>query len=266
MNDASPLDCGSGCRGFDPRYSPEIKAETPRGDSPQCPLGASPSAEYSPNIVQSPISNETQPTETDSLAAVEIPLGKSGRFALVDACDAERVRQFRWHLKLKRSQPGRVYAQRSLPRAQRGTITNQALHSFIMGAGPGQLVDHENGNGLDNRRSNLRFATRRENATNVTSSKRQKLGGYKGVSWNKAAAKWQASICGGEIKANGKRRQLYLGVFADPVAAARAYDSKALEVFGPFASLNFADPEAEQFAIAMGEAAEVRGLDLAVSP
>lgn len=187
---------------------------------------------------------------------VQIPLSKSERVALVDTRDAERVSQFKWRLKAKKSRPGQFYAQRSLPRAERGTVTGQGLHSFIMGAGPGQLVDHENGNGLDNRRTNLRFATHRENATNVTSSKRQKLGGYKGVTWNKAASKWQASICGGEIKANGKRRQLYLGVFVDPVEAARVYDRKALEVFGPFACLNFPDPEALAFAEAVGEAAE----------
>ncbi len=193
--------------------------------------------------------------------SVRIPLGKSGRFALVDARDAERVRQFRWRPKTKRSQPGKVYAQRSLPRAERGTITNQTLHAFVLGLPSSQYIDHWDGDGLNNQRLNLRPCTPRENATNVTSSKRQKLGGFKGVTWNKAATKWQASICGGEIKANGKRRQLYLGVFTDPVAAARAYDAKALEVFGPFASLNLPDPEAEQFAIAMGEASEVRGLD-----
>lgn len=59
---------------------------------------------------------------------VRIPLGKSGRVALVDACDAERVLQFRWRLKAKKSQPGKVYAQRSLPRAidlSKATWTNR---------------------------------------------------------------------------------------------------------------------------------------------
>jgi len=182
---------------------------------------------------------------------IQVRLGRTGLFALVDAADAERVLALKWHVKRKPSDPGRCYAQRDLP----GRRSKQALHHFILGVESSQWVDRENGDGLDNRRSNLRFATHRENATNVTSSKRQKLGGYKGVTWNKAAAKWQASICGGEIKANGKRRQLYLGVFTDPVEAARAYDHKALEVFGPFAALNFPDPEAEAFAIALSEAA-----------
>lgn len=170
---------------------------------------------------------------------VQIPLGRSGRFALVDAIDAERVNQFRWHLKTKKSQPGKFYAQRSLPRADRGTITNQSLHNFVLGCPSSQYIDHENGDGLDNQRSNLRPCTPRENASNITSSKRQKLGGYKGVSWNKAANKWQASICGGEVRPNGKRKQIYLGCFVDPAKAAHAYDAAAVKYFGAFASLNF---------------------------
>lgn len=189
-------------------------------------------------------------------APAQVPLGKSGRFALVDAADAERVSQFRWHLKTKKSQPGKAYAQRSLPRADRGTITNQSLHNFVLGCASSQYVDHWDGDGLNNQRANLRPCTPRENATNVTSSKRQKLGGYKGISWNTGSNKWQASICAGEIKPNGKRRQLYLGVFADPVEAARAYDRKALEAFGPFAALNFPDPEAADFATALAESAD----------
>jgi len=187
---------------------------------------------------------------------VQIPLGRSGRsgrFALVDAEDAERVSQFRWRLKSKKSQPGKFYAQRSLPRAERGTITNQTLHNFVLGCPSSQYIDHENGDGLDNQRRNLRPCTPRQNATNVTSSKRQKLGGYKGVTWNSGSKKWQASICAGEIKPNGKRRQLYLGVFTDPAEAARAYDRKAVEAFGPFASLNFPDQEALDFASALSE-------------
>lgn len=174
---------------------------------------------------------------------VLVPLGRSGRFALVDAADAERVNQFRWRLKTKKSQPDRAYVQRSLPRAERTTITNQTLHNFVLGCPSGQYVDHWDGDGLNNQRTNLRECAPRQNATNVTSSKRQKLGGYKGVSWNPRAKKWQASIGAGEIRPNGKRKQLYLGVFTDPAAAARAYDTAALLHFGEFACVNFPSPQ-----------------------
>jgi len=52
MNADSPLDCGSGCRGFDPRHSPEIKRETPGEDSPLVPPGAPSPTGYSPDSVQ----------------------------------------------------------------------------------------------------------------------------------------------------------------------------------------------------------------------
>jgi hypothetical protein len=102
-----------------------------------------------------------------------VSLGRSGRFALVDAEDAAQVSEYRWQLKAKRSAPGRFYAHRNQRVTGSSKKLTQTLHAFIMGAGPGQLVDHINGDGLDNRKSNLRFCTHRENATNVTSSKVQ---------------------------------------------------------------------------------------------
>jgi hypothetical protein len=171
---------------------------------------------------------------------VRVPLTK-GAFALVDAADAARVLAFSWRLYVKKSQPGRFYAVRTVrePATREGKQSVMWLHRFIVNAAADEFVDHRSGDGLDNQRGNLRRCTRRENATNVTSSKRQKLGGYKGVTWNKTSGKWQASICAGEVKPNGKRRQLYLGVFVDPVEAARAYDREALAKFGEFACLNF---------------------------
>ncbi len=172
------------------------------------------------------------------MTTVRIPIG-GGLFALIDADDADRVASRTWRRRLHKHSPGRVYVQCSI--RLNGRKYTESLHRFVMGCsvGDGKLVDHRNGDPLDNRKSNLRITDARGNSTNVTRSKLQKLGGYKGVSWNPRAKKWQASICGGEVKANGKRRQLYLGVFADPVAAAHAYDAAALKYFGEFASLNF---------------------------
>lgn len=178
---------------------------------------------------------------------VSIPLGR-GLFALVDAADAERVNGFTWHATSKKKHPGVHYAHHTTrigsgAGARKGSM---AMHRFIMGCEPGdgKVVDHRNGNPLDNRRENLRVTDARGNATNVTRSKQQKRGGYKGVSWHTGAGKWQASICAGALRPNGKRKQIYLGIFDDPVDAAKAYDAAALQHFGEFASLNFPIKEA----------------------
>jgi hypothetical protein len=159
--------------------------------------------------------------------------------ALIDAEDLERAQAFKWQTKSKKSTPGKYYVQRSYRVA--GRNLGESLHRFLMGCvpGDGKVVDHRNGNGLDNRKDNLRVTDARGNATNVTRSKNQSRGGYKGVSWHPKAGKWQASICSGEPRPNGKRKQIYLGLFEDPEEAARAYDAEARLHFGEFAALNF---------------------------
>lgn len=172
--------------------------------------------------------------------AAKIPL-KGGFVALVSPEDFDRANAYRWHVKRKKSQPGKLYVQRTirLGSGRAAKKTAETLHRFIMGARAGELVDHQDGDGLNNQRWNLRLATNEQNNFNVVRSKNRKRGGFKGVSWNPTAGKWQASICAGEVKPNGKRRQLYLGVFTEPSDAARAYDAAAREHFGEFASLNF---------------------------
>jgi hypothetical protein len=176
--------------------------------------------------------------------AIRVPL-KCGLVALVDAADAVRVLALAWHATSKASAPGVFYVHHTLRRTpgRKGKKGSLSLHRFVMGCelGDGKVVDHINGDTLDNRRANLRITDSRGNATNVTRSKRQKLGGYKGVSWHPKAQKWQAQICAGDVRPNGKRKQLYLGLFDDPVEAAKAYDREALLRFGEFRCLNFPD-------------------------
>lgn len=160
----------------------------------------------------------------------------SGEVALVDADVYAWASQYRWQAKRKTG-CRRVYVQRSTHID--GKRVCWTLHRLIMRPGPGQHVDHINGDALDNRRANMRLCSPRENAANVASSKAQKRGWFKGVFWNIRGRKWEAAIGGGEIMANGKRRRVYLGLFTDPAAAARAYDAAALRVFGEFAALNF---------------------------
>lgn len=89
------------------------------------------------------------------------------------------------------------------------------------------LVDHEDRNGLNNVRTNLRLATVSQNTQNQK-KRINSLSPFKGVTWHKQAQKWQAVIsCAG--------KQQYLGLFNDPYTAHEAYKLKAVELFGEFA-------------------------------
>lgn len=109
------------------------------------------------------------------------------------------------------------------------------LSRLILSAVSGQIVDHINGNRLDNRRENLRLATHTENGRNRRISINN-TSGFKGVTYCKALNKWIAQI---EIKVDSNRKGISIGYFANKVEAAKAYDAKALELFGEFAKLNF---------------------------
>lgn len=166
---------------------------------------------------------------------VKIPIGH-GAYAIVDADSCEALKGVKW------SSNGRGYAQRHISYPTDGRRRKKAklkMHRIIAGAAPGQLVDHINGDKLDNRRCNLRIVTKRQNNTNKTSSPHQKNGAFKGVQWVPEMNKWRAHIAGGAIKPDGCRRKIHLGYFADPVEAAKAYDAKAIELFGEYAGLNF---------------------------
>lgn len=97
------------------------------------------------------------------------------------------------------------------------------------------ITDHIDHDGLNNRRSNLRAATRVQNAGNRLPS----AGGssiYKGVYWRKEGSKWSAAIGYTE---NGRRRTVHLGFFSSETAAAGAYDVAAIAKWGAYALTNF---------------------------
>lgn len=107
------------------------------------------------------------------------------------------------------------------------------MHREIMQAPAGMVVDHIDGNGLNNRRSNLRLCTRMQNSRNRRKN-RDSTTEFKGVWRDKRTGR-----CYAQIRFKGKN--LYVGVFDTAIEAARAYDRKALELFAEFAHLNFPD-------------------------
>lgn len=143
----------------------------------------------------------------------------------IDDGDADDLSRHKW-VAIPKGRGGGFYAGRT---AGRTTIY---MHRQILDARSGQIVDHINGNGLDNRRSNLRFVTAGQNAANSAPGG---ASGYRGVEKHYGRKKpWRARI----VK-DGRPR--YLGIFETAEAAARAYDAAAKEHYGEFARLNFPD-------------------------
>jgi len=144
-----------------------------------------------------------------------------GQHAIVDDNDYDRINRFKWKL-VKDGK--RSYAYREMG------VTVIGMHQEVLGALLGRLIDHQDGNGLNNTRSNLRYATQSQNQANRTRGKSSKSSSrFKGVSL--LPARWIA-----RIKVNGKA--IHLGTFTTEDAAARAYDAAAKLHFREFATLN----------------------------
>jgi hypothetical protein len=162
-----------------------------------------------------------------------VPLTK-GYSAIVDSSDYDRVAQHRWHaFVLKRSDGSLlVYAKRNTKLGE--CKASEYMHREILQPDAGQLVDHIDGNGLNNCRANLRHATRQENARNMHHRPAGQTSAFKGVYWYQRGKKWVAQITNG-----GKA--IYLGRFVSEVEASAAYDAAAKELYGAFARLNNAE-------------------------
>lgn len=149
-------------------------------------------------------------------------------YTLIEEQDSD-LAKMTWHLN------NGGYAARAIPRRHRRQETGgkkmELLHRVIMQAPHGVDVDHINRNRLDNRRSNLRFATPGEQARNASLSARNTTG-YKGVNFMQGAQRWSALV-----KFEGAA--YYMGVFRSPEAAAFAYDFAARALHGRFAAINF---------------------------
>jgi hypothetical protein len=140
------------------------------------------------------------------MKTIKLTQGKSVK---VSDCDYDYLSQWKW-----------CYSNGYAKRNTRGKFI--FMHKVIL--------DHISCNKVDNRRRNLKAATRQENNRNIRSSTGSSSK-YKGVSWHKATNKWHA-----QIKVDGKSK--HLGYFINEDNAALAYNKVARKYFGEFAFLN----------------------------
>ena len=160
----------------------------------------------------------------------EITLSQD-KVALVDDGDFEWLNGWKWHAYHGRRDT--FYATRNSPRPrQQPRRPMIRMHRLIMDAPTGVLVDHRDGNGLNNQRSNLRLGTNAQNLRN-RGAQSNNASGVKGVSWYAPTRKWKA-----KIGVNGK--DIRLGHFATAAEAGAAYDRAAIKYHGEFALTNAA--------------------------
>lgn len=159
-----------------------------------------------------------------------------GKVAIVDDEDYDRLSKHKWHaMHVVQS----WYAIRKLPRQPGKPRPSVLMHRQILGISDQRKIDHRDGDGLNNRRANLRTATDRENSRNRNHKAKGCTSLYKGVYWNNNSRKWMARIHDGKLGPNNKARGRYLGYFFSERIAALVFDKAASESFGEFAALNF---------------------------
>ena len=140
-----------------------------------------------------------------------------GEIVLVDEDDRALLEEHNWHVYRRRHRTSYV---------QRPGSPVVYLHREIMSAGPGEVVDHINGNGLDNRRANLRLCTPAENGANAKLSRRSTTG-VKGVHYEEFTKKYRAEIC-------RNRKKYRLGRYDTLNEAAEARRKAEIALFGEF--------------------------------
>jgi len=150
--------------------------------------------------------------------------------ALIDISDLEIISGYRWYRHIKHRTS---YAETVIYKPNTQIRISLSMHHLLMGSAPnpGLEIDHINGNGLNNRRINLRWATYSQNRMN-SQLYRTTTSGFRGVTYHKRDRKWHA-----RIKINWK--SLSIGYFDNPEDAAKAYDKAALIFHKEFAQLNF---------------------------
>lgn len=156
-----------------------------------------------------------------------------GYWAIVDADDAPHLASYSWQAIVHKDK-GLVYAQR-MYKDKAGKARASKMHRQILGLSDGKiLVDHKNGNGIDNRKENLRTCTTFENARNAKPKNGRR---FKGVRLCEATSRWHAYIGGGV-------NRIYLGTYSTEEAAAAAYNKAATHIYRDFARTNDVPSEA----------------------
>lgn len=169
---------------------------------------------------------------------------------LLDEEDWDKVSQYKWFL--NRAPTGKLYVRANIDNPDGGIRyhkvngkvyeypkqTTIPMHRIIANTPKDMHTDHISGNTLDNRKENLRVVTNEQNCRNRGLNKNNTLG-FKGVSYDgrRHHTPWTARI-------GYKMKRIYIGNYATKEEAARAYDEKAIELYGDYAALNF--PEVTQ--------------------
>ena len=155
----------------------------------------------------------------------KIPLSQ-GKFALIDDEDYSEIAKYRWYF-CKKTGDARRHDKDCDWRLSRKVL----MHRQLTNAKPGLVVDHINGNRLDNRRSNLRVCTQAENCINT--KPRKNKSGYTGVYYTRVSKNkpWQA-----RVQLNNK--QYHFGFHRTRREASEARDAGAKKLHGQFARLN----------------------------
>ncbi|MBN2138489.1 MAG: HNH endonuclease [Sedimentisphaerales bacterium] len=158
----------------------------------------------------------------------KIPLTK-GKYAIVDPEDYDALMRYKWHT----TKNGLTfYAKRNPRLGKKRKAPPIYMHRYILKPPPLLVVDHINFDGLDNRKANLRLATRKQNNRHTRRTRKTGSSKYKGVTWYTREKRWVA-----KITADGITRTL--GYFKSERTAALAYDRAAKIYHKEFAALNF---------------------------
>lgn len=163
-------------------------------------------------------------TKGSSLKRIQLTQGKE---AIVDDDDYETLSRFKWSAKRIGN---KFYAAKTFATPD-GRSSMMLMHQIVLVTKRPLVIDHIDGDGLNNRRGNLREATNANNQHNTGKSKSGKTSKYKGVSWDSTNRRWGAAM---RIDGRVKR----LGSFHHEIDAARAYDQACIRERGEFAQHN----------------------------
>lgn len=124
----------------------------------------------------------------------EIPLTQ-GKKAIIDDKDYNKISKYKWYLHNRGYAVRKMRSEEGKPVGKKYSIAIFMHHSILNGkTQKGFIIDHKNGNKLDNRRSNLRTCTQSQNCLNSRAKGTNKNSGIKGISWHEKSKCWYGRI------------------------------------------------------------------------